>query len=379
MAISYLNNDMHLHVNSVICASYDSILYLDENGILKIIDDGTGLLDDYQIATSGGNTISEFKDIHNCKEICSIGEANLLLLDDGTVVYHYLVDAKQDIQAYIPQHILNKLINIEWIYCKYSTFTLLDSSNVLHCIRFDGLTCLYTQYPNSITCKLTYNSVVVLDTNYKLTIYFNNTNLKQITLPNTYRLFTCMGEWLLCITHANFLEVYCINNSEYKIKYKHSNILDLETVGFETVYMLNEDCILSILNCNTKTKTVEKLVSISKSINHYTYNSLNSNKSLIKFLKIDDSIAFKTKETILYSDAMFSYISLDSKESFTDLDPNCINDIYSINEYLIVKLRTCEYRTYIHLSYKDDSIACSSFANKIKDIRLLSQPPGSYI
>lgn len=386
MLTSHLNSgyksSSNLHVTNVICSSFDSIFYLDSEAILRVIDDDSELLDSYQIETSSGSKISEFKDIPNCKEICSIGEANLLLLDDGTVVYHYLVDAMNDMNAYIPQDILNNLINIEWIYCKYSTLTLLDSSNTLHCIWFNNLKCKYSTYKNTLNCKIQYSNLIILDTDNKITVYFGKaSDCIECTPAKAYRTFDTLEKWVLCLTHDNLLEVYFLDASDFKVKYTHTNILDLITIGFETAYLLTVDYRLLILNCNINTKTVENLVCFSKYkyIDKYIYNSLNSNRSLIEFLKIDDKIVFKTKETILYSVAFDGYVSLDSKESFTDLDPKLIDNIYQINEYLIIKLKTYEYVVYMHASYFSESEEVSEFANKIKSINLLSQIPGSYI
>lgn len=370
------------HVTNTICSSFDSILYLDEDAILRVIDDGSGLLDKYQIATSGGNPISEFKDISNCKEIDSIDEANLLLLDDGTIVYHYLVDANENINANVPQAILNNLINIEWIKCKHYTITLLDSSNTLHCINFNNWECVYTQHPNVIDCKIHHSNLIILDTKRQITIYSKQINGLELKLPKIYRGFESAHMWLACIAPNNILEVYCMSTVDMLTPtYVRANILDIKFLGSNEAYVLSMHYTLSILDLDSVTITVTKVVDteVYNFIDPTLYCSLNSNKQIIELLRFHDKIVLKTKETLFYPIGFDDYINLDSKDYFTNFDSSIINTLYPIGEYLIVKTYSGQYFVYVHSKYYDDIAKFSEFINSIKSIKLLEPSVGSYI
>lgn len=375
--------------DNVICETLHKIFYIDCSNTLQSFmytnsKSYKGIKTKTISSNPKFNINSNFKNIKNCKEICSNDNSTLLLLDNGYVVYNYDVGISLDEDVTykdqcVPHAILNLFVNIYHIESWTYSYILYSLNGDIHFINFkNGFE--YACHHNITKC-IHYACLVLLTNDSSVKYIYNNDILE---VKGSYRNIDGFFDHLACITTTNTLEIYTLGVDDNILKYTQNNVLNANFIwsgNAGILCILMEYSTLSLIKYNYKNLTYEPLTK-HQIDNWIDYASLGcSSGSTITVFKTYGSAFFKKSDCFVFPKEFSDYISFDRKTNFFDLDHTTIKSVKVLDYYMIIYLHTNQY-VYL-INRKCHPGAYSNFImktlNNLKKVTFPDKSEGCYI
>lgn len=323
----------------IICSNENTIFYIDFNSTLKTFKYLNRRYESITLASNPKYNELEFNNIENCKEVCSMDYSTLLLLNDGNVIYNYFKYLYND---YII-NIIKNLVNIVRIACTQKRYVLLDLNGTLHVVNTHQN---YQQYHNIIDFTLGY-TLYILSTNFEVSCWYNE---HKKTLPNFYKCLKGYHQHSALITTSDSLELYnsYVEHELYFVYrdpttcfYTKSEVLDvcfIDNPNNTVVCILSKTQTVELLSFNDKTLTYDTLndVDINAYFEYALYNKLNTDRSIIGFITVMNSVILKLEDSFLYSKKFNNYINFDNTVYLINFPINQIKTIVSVELFVFV-------------------------------------------